>query len=58
VPELLPPGDDGVSEIPQDVAETLLRALVWCGQQITDDERETAWAWVDDRRGDVEEMGS
>lgn len=43
--------------IPRDVATTLLRALVWCGDQITTEQREQAWAWVEDQRGPVEEMG-
>lgn len=45
-------------EIPEDVALPLLRALMWCGSQITKDEHERARSWVEDRRGNVEEMGS
>ena len=45
-------------EIPEDVAMPLLRALTWCGNQITEEQRERAWQWVDSRRGNVEEMGS
>ena len=45
-------------EVPEDVALTLLRALTWCGEQITQEQREQAWAWVEDRRGNVEEMGT
>lgn len=43
--------------LPEDVATTLLRALVWCGDQITTEQREQAWAWVEGQRGNVEEMG-
>lgn len=46
-----------MEEIPEDIAIPLLRALTWCGNQITDEEREEAWRWVDSRRGNVEEMG-
>lgn len=46
-----------MEEIPEEVAIPLLRALTWCGNQITNEERELAWAWVDSRRGNVEEMG-
>lgn len=45
-------------EIPQEVARILLRGLTWCGHEITDNERELAWAWVERNRGYVEEMGS
>jgi len=45
-------------EVPEDVALILLRALTWCGEQITQEQREQAWAWVEDRRGNVEEMGT
>jgi hypothetical protein len=31
--------------------------LTWCGRQITDEQREQAWAWVETARGPVEEMG-
>lgn len=43
--------------LPNSVATILLRALVWCGDQITQEQREVAWAWVEDARGNVEEMG-
>ena len=44
--------------IPVHIHKTLLRALVWCGSQITDEQREEAWAWVDEHGGPFEEMGS
>lgn len=52
--------DDGREreEIPESVAIPLLRALTWCGEQITQEQREWAWEWVDSRRGNVEEMGA
>ena len=43
--------------MPLDVARTLLRALVWCGNQITNEQRVRAWQWVEATRGPVEEMG-
>ena len=45
-------------EIPEEIAIPLLRALVWCGDQITSVERESAWKWIEDRRGNIEEMGN
>lgn len=48
-------GQDGV--LPQDVAIVLLRALAWCGDRITNEQRNQAWAWVEQARGPVEEMG-
>jgi hypothetical protein len=45
-------------EIPETIAVPLMRALIFCGDQITDEQREAAWAWVDSRRGNVEEMGT
>lgn len=44
-------------QIPYDISLILLRALVWCGDQITPEQREKAWTWVEDARGPVEEMG-
>lgn len=46
-----------MTEIPEDIGFILLRALTWCGNQITDEQRERAWKWVEDHRGNVEEMG-
>jgi hypothetical protein len=43
--------------IPAAVADTLLRALTWSGDQITQEEREAAWAWVDARNERQEDMG-
>jgi len=43
--------------VPTDVSRILLRALVWCGDQITPAQRETAWAWVETNSPQVEEMG-
>ena len=44
--------------IPVRIHKTLLRALVWCGPQITDESREEAWAWVQEHGEPFEEMGS
>lgn len=44
-------------EIPRDILTTLFRSLVWCGGQITDEEREAAWQWLEDRNP-YEEMGT
>lgn len=35
--------------LPYDIAKTLFRALVWCGDQITEEDRENAWAYLEDR---------
>lgn len=54
-----PPRTGGVVEpMPEFMATILLRALTWCGDQITQDEREAGWAWVENQRGNVEEMGT
>ena len=42
--------------IPADIALVLKRALVWCGMQITEHQRDAAFAWVDER-DPSEEMG-
>lgn len=47
-----------MEEIPEDIAVTLLRALVFCGGQVTEEQANNAWDWVDSRRGNVEEMGN
>lgn len=39
------------------VRETLLQALSVSGGQITDEERNRAWAWVENHSGHYEEMG-
>jgi hypothetical protein len=44
-------------ELPVNIHKTLLRALVWCGSQITDEEREAAWTWVEEHGEPFEEMG-
>ena len=43
--------------IPDDVSLILLRAMAWCGEQITHEEREKAWEWVEDHTAQREEMG-
>lgn len=43
--------------IPDDVSLTLLRAMVWCGGQITEEQRNIAWKWVEDHTAQREEMG-
>jgi len=44
--------------IPHDVETTLLRALVWAGLAVTEQEKETAWKWVEDHSDpNREEMG-
>ena len=43
--------------IPDNISTTLLRALVWCGPQITEEQCNTAWAWVEEHTGQREEMG-
>lgn len=43
--------------IPDDISLTLLRAMVWCGEQITPEQRNTAWAWVEEHTAQREEMG-
>ena len=43
--------------IPDDISLTLLRAMVWCGPQISDEQRNAAWAWVEDHTAQREEMG-
>ena len=43
--------------IPDDVSLTLLRAMVWCGGQITEEQRNKAWTWVEDHTAQREEMG-
>jgi hypothetical protein len=35
--------------VPDDIASTLFRALVWSGDAIGTEEREAAWAWLDER---------
>ena len=40
-----------------DISLTLLRAMVWCGEQITPEQRHAAWAWVEENTGQREEMG-
>lgn len=45
-----------VQVIPHHILVTLQRALVWCGDQITSEQRNEAWAWLDER-GRYEEMG-
>jgi hypothetical protein len=42
--------------IPRDILTTLFRGLVHCGDQISDDQREQAWAWLEERNP-YEEMG-
>jgi hypothetical protein len=46
-----------MDEIPARIAITLKRALVWCGDQITMEQREDAWKWLDDNEEQYEEMG-
>lgn len=43
--------------IPDDISQTLLRALIWCGEQITVEQQNIAWAWVEDNSAQQEEMG-
>ena len=43
--------------IPDDISKTLLRAIVWCGYQITYEQREEAWKWIEDHTAQREEMG-
>ena len=47
----------GTLMIPDDVSHILLRAMAWCGDQITHEERELAWEWVEDHMEQQEEMG-
>lgn len=42
--------------IPREILTTLFRALVWCGPQISESQRSTAWAWLEERNP-YEEMG-
>lgn len=44
-------------EIPVEIALILKRALVWSGDQITAEQRELAWAWVEAREEYYDEMG-
>lgn len=37
--------------IPQHIMETLFRGLVWCGAQITDEQRDEAWRWLESHNG-------
>lgn len=34
--------------IPRDILTTLFRGLVWCGDQISLEDREAAWKWLED----------
>lgn len=45
-----------MERIPGDILTTLFRAIVWCGDQITDEQREAAWSWLE-QHNDREEMG-
>lgn len=36
-------------EIPRDILAILFRALVWCGDQITQEQQEKAWAYLEER---------
>ena len=47
---------DSNEAVPYDILTTLFRALVWCGDQITQEQREAAWAWLDEHNP-YEEMG-
>lgn len=49
--------DLSAATIPADIATTLLRGLTLCGDQITEQERERAWAWVEKHAEQYEEMG-
>lgn len=42
--------------IPQDILLVLFRGLVHCGEQITQDQRERAWGWLEEHNH-YEEMG-
>ena len=43
--------------IPDDISLTLLRAMVWCGEQISSEQRHAAWVWIEEHTAQREEMG-
>ena len=43
--------------IPDYISLTLFRAMVWCGEEITPEQRDVAWTWVEDHTAQREEMG-
>lgn len=45
------------TDMTREIYLSLTRAMVWCGDAITQEQREVAWAWVEDHAPQMEEMG-